>query len=140
MDKKNTDEGAIFANRKTSQGSPDFTGTIKISRELLGILNGKERNSEELSIRVAGWKNQSRDGRNYLKLKVSDDDYQKGAPQPAGGYQQRGGYPPKGGYPRQPDMYQDAPPQQNAYRQQSTGAARAPVDIPPANEAPWDDM
>lgn len=66
---KKLDTGALFREEnKKSDKSPDFTGTVTISRELakaaLESWNGE--------VRVAGWKNTSKTGTAYISLKLSE--------------------------------------------------------------------
>jgi uncharacterized protein (DUF736 family) len=54
----NTNSGALFINDKGDNPSrPDYTGTINV--------NGKD-------MRLAGWKKQSKAGKNFLSLKISE--------------------------------------------------------------------
>ena len=77
----NGDTGAIFPNKaKKSQEQPDFTGTIEISKDLMAKLVRTVQGGGEAKIRVAGWKNQSKAGNGYVRLRVSEDTYHEGAP------------------------------------------------------------
>jgi len=61
MDQKDN-EGALFVNdKKTGDKHPDYTGRA--------LVNGT-------SVRIAGWKNTSKNGLDYLKVRFTDmDDY-----------------------------------------------------------------
>ena len=62
--------GALFPNDRREEGSnqPDHTGNLEI--------NGKKW-------RLAAWNRQSKGGKNYLSLKVTEFEEQKARPEPA---------------------------------------------------------
>lgn len=58
MEYDNTNKGVLFQNeRKQSEKSPDYTGTINV--------NGKE-------LRIAGWKRLSKNNKPFLSLSISE--------------------------------------------------------------------
>jgi uncharacterized protein (DUF736 family) len=58
MSYDNTNSGALFQNeKKEKETQPDFTGKINI--------DGVEK-------RLAGWKKESKNGKKFLSLKISD--------------------------------------------------------------------
>jgi len=93
----NADTGAIFPNKsKKSKDHPDFTGSIDLSQGLVRKLVDTIKNGGGAKIRVAGWKNTSKAGAGYLRLKVEEDTYMQGAPRQDN---QRAQFRSEGGYP-----------------------------------------
>ena len=65
MSYDNTDTGALFKNDKRgNEKAPDYTGTIYDA-------SGKKR-------RIAAWLRQSKNGNNYMSLKIEDERSQSG--------------------------------------------------------------
>ncbi len=59
-------DGQIFTNNfKSGDKQPDWTGSIKLSRELLKGLVTKIKEGGEAEVRVALWDRTSRDGNEY---------------------------------------------------------------------------
>ena len=59
-------DGQIFTNNfKSGEKQPDWTGSIKLSRELLKGLVTKVKEGGEAEVRVALWDRTSRDGNEY---------------------------------------------------------------------------
>jgi len=59
-------DGQIFTNNfKSGEKQPDWTGSIKLSRELLKGLVTKVKEGGEAEVRVALWDRTSRDGNDY---------------------------------------------------------------------------
>jgi uncharacterized protein (DUF736 family) len=58
-DYDDTNRGALFINEKKEEGSkqPDYTGTINV--------DGRD-------LRLSGWKRESKQGKKYLSLSVSE--------------------------------------------------------------------
>ena len=74
---------SLFKNdRKESERQPDFTGPGNISKEDFmtiadAITGGRIKTDErgDVQLRVAGWTNKSKNGRIYVSLQLSLDDY-----------------------------------------------------------------
>ena len=58
-------DGQIFTNDFKSGAQPDWTGSVKLSRELLKGLVTKVKEGGEAEVRVALWDRTSRDGNEY---------------------------------------------------------------------------
>lgn len=114
-----TNEGALFTSRrKSGPNDPDFTGSVVLSPDLLEKLVIKRNRGEEIRLSVAGWKNQSKDGKSYLRVRLREDTYHAGAPKqgsPAPNYQNAapgggtGGYPQRSAPPAQAPLYSEGP-------------------------------
>ena len=64
-------EGAIFANSyKKIPKHPDWTGTIELSKTLLKALVERAKANQEISISLAMWDRQSKDGKTYKYVSV----------------------------------------------------------------------
>lgn len=86
-DNKYPPGGVLFINkRKTTDKHPDYTGSLEISRELLGELVAAAKAGKEIKMDVSGWKKQSKAGNNFLSI-VAKKPYEK----PAGGGGSYGG-------------------------------------------------
>ena len=99
MQEEAKDRGGLFHQDKRGPNSPDMTGSIVMSPELLMELNDLAANNKPIKVRLSCWNRTSKDGNtNYYSCKMRGP-----APdQPQGGYNQAG--------------YQSAPttaPQQN---------------------------
>ena len=74
---------ALFKNeRKDNDRQPDFTGIGDITKEdfmaiadavTSGAFNATE--DGKIKLRVAGWRRESRNGKSYISLQLSIDDY-----------------------------------------------------------------
>ena len=90
----------MFPRNKTTANSPDMGGEITIRTEVLNyILQQAQNGSQEVEVRVAMWRGQSKAGlpMSNLVLELPDENRQQGAP--------RQQYSPQGqrqqGYPNQ---------------------------------------
>ena len=62
----NTNRGSLFINdRKEKDTQPDYTGTVNVE--------GKD-------FRLSGWKRESKQGKKYLSLSVSEPQEKSGSP------------------------------------------------------------
>lgn len=79
---------SLFKNdRKETEKQPDFTGPGSVSQADFmaiadAITGGKCQTNErgEIKLRIAGWKRESSNGKPYISIQLSVDDYQ---PKPA---------------------------------------------------------
>jgi hypothetical protein len=77
---------SLFKNeRKQTEKQPDFTGPASISREdFMAIADeitggtAQLNDNGEIKLRVAGWRKQSKNGKDYISLSLSLDDYVPG--------------------------------------------------------------
>jgi hypothetical protein len=58
-------DGQIFTNDFKSGAQPDWTGSVKLSRELLKGLVTKVKEGGEAEVRVALWDRTSKNGKEY---------------------------------------------------------------------------
>jgi len=64
-------EGAIFTNSYKKQPKhPDWTGTIELSKSILKELVERAKANQEISIRVAMWDRESKEGKTYKYVSV----------------------------------------------------------------------
>jgi hypothetical protein len=118
--------GALFSQQKKSQNSPDMTGNVVVSEDVLDyILN--HANQGEVKLEISGWRRQAQSGTNFVSLKINIPyaERQQENPQyrPQNNYQRR---PPQG---EREERAQYGPPQRqapNAYAQQSGRYQTAP--------------
>jgi hypothetical protein len=77
---------SLFKNeRKESDRQPDFTGPGSISKEDFAIIalavddgSAQLNDNGEIKLRVAGWRRESKNGKAYISLSLSLDDYVPG--------------------------------------------------------------
>jgi|TARA_R100001530_G_scaffold17094_2_gene14865 hypothetical protein len=64
-------EGAIFTNSYKKQPKhPDWTGTIELSKSILKELVERAKANQDISIRVAMWDRESKEGKTYKYVSV----------------------------------------------------------------------
>ena len=75
---------SLFQNdRKQTDSQPDYTGLGAVTKEDFmaisdQVTSGRFNQDEEgrIKLRIAGWMKESRNGKKYISLAVSVDDYQ----------------------------------------------------------------
>jgi hypothetical protein len=70
------DTGAIFPPKdgKRSEKTPDFTGVIELSEELISGVMAQYKDSGVFKLRLIAYKNVSQAGGAYLKIYVKKDE------------------------------------------------------------------
>lgn len=129
---KREDNGALFPTRnKTSQNSPDLTGNITFSPDLIKYLVDKVQNGEEPRIRLAAWRKRSAQGMDYYSVAAKEDE-------PFGGKQATNRREFQ--QPAQRNFQQSPDPNENKYRQSRPGVySNRPAKAAPMNRNDLDD-
>lgn len=82
--------GVLFAaKQKKSQNSPDYTGNIVLSDELLEYLNERMSSGQPLKLSLSAWNKRSQQGSAYFSIGVQEEWQGQARPGGGGGYPQR---------------------------------------------------
>ena len=74
-DRKYAPSGVLFKNnKKTGDKSPDMTGNLEISKEVLKDLITLANDGKPIKMRLAAWSRESEKGTKFLSMIASKDE------------------------------------------------------------------